>query len=197
MKVLTNRVITLWYRPPELLLGYVEYTPKIDMWSVGCIIAEMFRRKAFITGSPEAEQLKLIFKTCGTPTAENWPELPTKGRLWKNFEPSAGDVRYPRRIREALKKDLPNPKWMTENAVDMIDKLMILDPEKRWSAEQALDAEYFFENPIVKPADKLPMKFSVTSMHEWDCKQKHDKIRAQLKAQASNGGAPRRPLPQK
>ena len=54
MKRLTNRVITLWYRPPELLLGAVEYTPKIDMWSVGCIIAEMFRRGGLLKGSNES-----------------------------------------------------------------------------------------------------------------------------------------------
>lgn len=185
MKRLTNRVITLWYRPPELLLGYVNYTPKIDMWSVGCIIAEMFRRQGFLKGTNEPEQLDLIFKTCGTPTAENWPELPKRGRLWKNHEPGPGDARYRRRIREALKANLPNPKWMTENAIDLIDKLMTLDPEKRWSAEQALDAEYFFENPIVKPADKLSMKFSVSSMHEWDSKQKHAKLVALRKAQAA------------
>jgi serine/threonine protein kinase len=54
MKRLTNRVITLWYRPPELLLGAVEYTSKIDMWSVGCIIAEMFRRGGLLKGSNES-----------------------------------------------------------------------------------------------------------------------------------------------
>jgi len=194
MKRLTNRVITLWYRPPELLLGYMDYTPKIDMWSVGCIIAEMFRRTAFLKGDTEAKQLDLIFRTCGTPTAENWPELPKKGRLWKNFEPGPGDVRFTRRIQEALKTNLPNPKWMTDNAVDIIDKLVTLDPEKRWSAEQALDADYFFENPIVKPANKLSMKFSVGSMHEWECREKHRKVMAQRKAHAPNGGA-RPPLP--
>ena len=116
---------------------------------------------------------------------------PQEGFSWKNFEPAHS---YPRRIREALKANLPNPKWMTDNAVDMIDKLLTLDPEKRWSAEQALDADYFFENPIVKPADKLPMKFSVTSMHEWDCKKKHEQMMAQKrKAKASNGGALRHP----
>ena len=196
MKRLTNRVITLWYRPPELLLGYVEYTPKIDMWSVGCIIAEMFRRTGFLKGATEASQLDLVFRTCGTPTPENWPDLPKKGRLWKNFEPGPGEPRHPRAIRQALKANLPNPKWMTDNAVDLIDKLMTLDPENRFSAEQALDADYFFENPIVKPANKLPMKFAVSSMHEWECRENHRKVMAQRKAQASTSGS-RPPLPSK
>lgn len=197
MKKLTNRVITLWYRPPELLLGYVDYTPKIDMWSVGCIIAEMFRRTAFLRGATEATQLDLIFRSCGTPTADNWPDLPDKGHLWKSFEPGPGDTTYPRRIREALKTNLPNPKWMTDNAVDIIDKLMTLDPEKRWSAQQALDADYFFENPIVKPADKLSMKFAVGSMHEWECREKHRKMMAQRKAAKGPNGGVRPPLPSK
>jgi serine/threonine protein kinase len=87
---------------------------------------------------------------------------------------------------------------MTDNAVDIIDKLLILDPEKRWSAEQALDADYFFENPIVKPADELPMNFSVTSKHEWDCKKKYEQMQARKRqAQASNGGTLRPPPPPK
>jgi cyclin-dependent kinase 12/13 len=191
---MTNPVITLWYRPPELLLGYVVYTGKVDMWSVGCIIAEMFRRTGFLRGDREATQLDLIFRTCGHPTAENWPDLPKKGRLWKNFEPAPGEPRFPRRIREALKVQLPHPKWMTESAIDLIDKLMILDPEKRWSAEEALDADYFFENPIVKPASKLSMRFAVDSVHEWQCRKKHEKIMAQRKAQLSANVA-RPPLP--
>jgi len=195
MKRLTNRVITLWYRPPELLLGYVDYTPKIDMWSTGCIIAEMFRRKALFQEHEEPRMLDLIFRTCGTPTAENWPDLPKRSSNWKNVEPAHS---YPRRIRETLKANLPNPKWMTDNAVDIIDKLLILDPEKRWSAEQALYAEYFFENPIVKPADELPMNFSVTSKHEWDCKKKYEQMQARKRqAQASNGGTLRPPPPPK
>lgn len=194
MKRLTNRVITLWYRPPELLLGCVDYTPKIDMWSVGCIIAEMFRRSGFLRGNDEAAQLDLIFKTCGHPAVEEWPDLPKRCRLWKNFAPAPGQPRFPRRIREALKTQLPHPKWMTEHAIDLIDKLLILNPETRWSAEQALDAEYFFENPVVKPANKLSMRFSVDSVHEWECKKKFAQRQAQQKAQLNRGARPPPPL---
>jgi serine/threonine protein kinase len=190
---MTNPVITLWYRPPELLLGYLVYTGKVDMWSVGCIIAEMFRRTGFLRGDREATQLDLIFRTCGHPTAENWPKLKEKGRLWTDFEPTPGEPLFPRRIRDALKAQLPNPKWMTENAMDLIDKLMILDPEERWSAEQALDADYFFENPIVKPASQLSMRFSVDSVHEWECRKKHETLMAVRKAQQLGANGARRP----
>lgn len=185
MKRLTNRVITLWYRPPELLLGAIQYDTKIDMWSVGCIIAEMFRRSGFLKGSNEAVQLDLIFRTCGHPTLDKWPDIHKMCPLWKKFETEANDNFIPRRIREALKSHLQYPKWMTEKAKDLIDNLMILNPDDRWSAFQALDADYFFEDPIVKPAHKLNMKFSVSSVHEWEARKKHEQM--MMKRKASNG----------
>jgi cyclin-dependent kinase 12/13 len=183
MKRLTNRVITLWYRPPELLLGSLEYTDKIDMWSVGCILAEMFRRSGFLKGKDEAAQLELIFRAFGHPTEENWPNIGKKCRLWPKFAPGPDD-KLPCRFREALRTNLSNPAWLTDHAVDMISKLMSLNPDTRWSAQQALDADYFFENPLVKPIDQLSMNFSVQSVHEWDCRLKFDKQKmAQHKAQ--------------
>jgi cyclin-dependent kinase 12/13 len=182
MKRLTNLVITLWYRPPELLLGALEYSLKIDMWSVGCIFAEMFRRSGFLKGVNEATQLDLIFRTCGHPTKEDWPELDKTCKLWKDFKPKPDQPALPNRLEEALKSNLPNPKWMTNNAVHMISKLMEMNPAKRWSAQEALGAEYFFEDPIVKTADKLPMNFAVSSVHEFDCRLKHD---AKMKAKAA------------
>ena len=183
MKRLTNKVITLWYRPPELLLGCIEYTPKIDMWSVGCIIAEMFRRQGFLKGRTEQHQLQLIFKVCGTPTKENWPNLEKQCRLWKKMGPGPDDEIYPNRLAEALRAKLPNPKWMTDEAVKLIGHLMEENPDKRFSAEQALGAEYFFENPIVKEAKDLNMKFAVQSVHEMDCRKKFEQNEAKRKAQ--------------
>ncbi len=166
MKRLTNKVITLWYRPPELLLGMIDYSTKIDMWSVGCIVAEMFRRSGFLKGRDEAHQLELIYKVCGTPNTQDWPNLERKCRLWKKFAPGPNDKIYPNRLAQCLRENLPHPKWMTDHAVTMIGKLMEKNPDKRWSAEQALDADYFFETPIVKQAKDLNMKFAVASVHE-------------------------------
>eukprot|EP00538_Stauroneis_constricta_P004699 CAMPEP_0119570744 /NCGR_PEP_ID=MMETSP1352-20130426/43764_1 /TAXON_ID=265584 /ORGANISM="Stauroneis constricta, Strain CCMP1120" /LENGTH=449 /DNA_ID=CAMNT_0007620417 /DNA_START=3452 /DNA_END=4801 /DNA_ORIENTATION=- len=181
MKRLTNKVITLWYRPPELLLGMMDYTTKIDMWSVGCIIAEMFKRRGFLKGVNEATQLDLIFQTCGHPTQEEWPDIRKRCRLWKNFEPKVGEKRYPNRLSDALRQNLQHPKWMTDQAVHLIHKLMELNPDNRWSALEALDAEYFFENPIVKPAEKLSMKFAVTSVHEMECRRKYEQKMAAMR----------------
>mmetsp|Transcript_115261 Transcript_115261/g.172265 ORF Transcript_115261/g.172265 Transcript_115261/m.172265 type:complete len:274 (-) Transcript_115261:93-914(-) len=192
MKRLTNKVITLWYRPPELLLGCIDYTTKIDMWSVGCIVAEMFRRSGFLKGSNEATQLDLIFRTCGHPTKEDWPGIDKQCRLWRKFKPAQGEKVLPNRLSEALRHNLPHPKWMSDEAVHLIAKLMEMNPDKRWSALEALDADYFFENPIVKPAKDLSMKFAVTSVHEMDCRKKYEQKMAQHKARmaAANGQRP-------
>ena len=87
---LTNRVITLWYRPPELLLGSQNYGPAVDMWSVGCIFAELLTRKPILPGRNEFEQIDLIFKTFGTPTEQTWPGL-TKVSLQHTSKDSGGN----------------------------------------------------------------------------------------------------------
>jgi|UniRef100_A0A7S2XNB2 serine/threonine protein kinase len=185
MKRLTNRVITLWYRPPELLLGCMQYSTQIDMWSYGCIVAEMFRRSGLLKGGNEATQLDLIFRTCGHPTLEDWPNINHMCPLWKNYAPKPGETPYPRRIREAVKQQLPNAAWMTENAKDLIDNLLILNPDNRWSAAKTLEsAEYFFELPMVKRADELNMNFGVDSVHEWESRKRHEKVMAHRRSQA-------------
>lgn len=179
MKRLTNCVITLWYRPPELLLGCALYTPKIDMWSVGCIIAEMFRRSGFFKGATEASQLDLIFRTCGHPTEEDWPNLSKDCRNWKKAEPEGKP--FPNRLEQALLTGLPNKKWMTQSAVKLISMLLSMNPETRWSAQEALLADYFFEKPAVKAASELAMNFTVRSVHEWECRRKYEQKMAALK----------------
>lgn len=188
MKRLTNKVITLWYRPPELLLGCMLYTSKIDMWSVGCIIAEMFRRSGFLKGSNEATQLDLIFRTCGHPTKENWPDIHKQCKLWKKFEPPAGEKRFPNRLAEALRSNLPHPKWMTDTAVKLISNLMEMNPDRRFSALEALDADFFYEHPMVKAAKDLSTKFAVTSVHEMDCRKKYEQKMAAHKAKLQMQG---------
>ena len=71
----TNRVVTLWYRPPELLLGERNYGPPVDMWGAGCIMAEMWTRSPIMQGNTEQHQLTLICQLCGSITTEVWPEV--------------------------------------------------------------------------------------------------------------------------
>jgi len=189
MNRLTNRVITLWYRPPELLLGCTKYSTKIDMWSVGCIIAEMFKRGGLLKGTNESHQLDLIFRMMGHPTTTDWPDIHTMCPLWKNFEPTATTTAgggggetglLPRTLRDELKNRVPTIAipWMTPHSLDVIDNLLTHNPETRWSAAQALTAEWFFDAPMVKPANKLNMNFGVDSAHEWEAKKKYKEMLA-------------------
>eukprot|EP00529_Nitzschia_sp_RCC80_P025521 CAMPEP_0113517924 /NCGR_PEP_ID=MMETSP0014_2-20120614/42544_1 /TAXON_ID=2857 /ORGANISM="Nitzschia sp." /LENGTH=525 /DNA_ID=CAMNT_0000415205 /DNA_START=804 /DNA_END=2380 /DNA_ORIENTATION=+ /assembly_acc=CAM_ASM_000159 len=174
MRHLTNPVVTLWYRPPELLLGTRAYSPKIDMWSVGCMIAEMFRRRpGFLhprtqdEKKQETDMTKVIFEVCGTPTEESWPGIGKMCPKWREF--SNGPV-LPNRLAETLRVGLSTlaAKWLTDDAVDLISHLMEVNPHKRWDAEKALDAEWFFQQPMKKKASELSMNFAVKSVHEKD-----------------------------
>lgn len=62
-----------WYRPPELLFGCRYYGTAVDIWSVGCIFAELMLRTPYLPGESDMDQLKTIFRALGTPTEEDWP----------------------------------------------------------------------------------------------------------------------------
>jgi len=187
MEKLTNPVITLWYRPPELLLGCKKYSPKIDMWSVGCIIAEMFRRSGLLTGSNDASQIDLIFKTLGHPTVEDFPDIHQVCPQWTKHEPASVDETLVCRLRETLMARLPNPRWVTDNAIILIQNLLAYNPAKRWSALTACqDAEYFYEAPSIKPAQELSMKFGVKAAHEWSLPSRQ---LAEMQRRKMNGAA--------
>lgn len=72
-KTFSNEVVTLWYRPPDVLMGSTEYTTSIDIWGVGCIFFEMASGRALFPGSAVEDQLHLIFKTLGTPNKNTLP----------------------------------------------------------------------------------------------------------------------------
>eukprot|EP00557_Chaetoceros_sp_GSL56_P011515 CAMPEP_0176487196 /NCGR_PEP_ID=MMETSP0200_2-20121128/5989_1 /TAXON_ID=947934 /ORGANISM="Chaetoceros sp., Strain GSL56" /LENGTH=462 /DNA_ID=CAMNT_0017883981 /DNA_START=149 /DNA_END=1537 /DNA_ORIENTATION=- len=186
MKQLTNGVVTRWYRPIELLLGAKEYSTKIDMWSVGCIIAELFRRDGLLKGGDsEASQLQLIFETCGHPNVNDWPDIRRLCPLWSVFEPRPGETPLPNRLSTVLKQRLSYPHWMTNNAIELIKNLLTYNPEKRWSAEQAIASGL---KPLVKEAHELSMKIGLDSVHELEIRKKHMSMRA-----VNNRGRPKPP----
>lgn len=141
----TNRVITLTYRPPELLLGSTNYGPAVDIWSAGCIFAELLHGKPIMFGRNEPEQLFKIFELCGSPDEFNWPGA-SKLCWYNNFKP-ARPMR--RRLREVFRH-------FDSHALDLLDKMLILDPSKRISANDALAAEYFQMEPLPCDPKSLP-----------------------------------------
>ncbi|KVI02456.1 Protein kinase, ATP binding site-containing protein, partial [Cynara cardunculus var. scolymus] len=161
---LTSRVVTLWYRPPELLLGSTNYGPYVDMWSVGCVFAELFVGRPILKGRTEVrtfrmpivylermhskrhlvEQLHKIFKLCGTPPDEYWTK--SKLPLAAMFRPQ---FTYASTLRERC-KELPR------TVVDLIDTLISVEPEKRATAKSALQAEYFYTRPYACDPASMP-----------------------------------------
>ncbi|KAK8559993.1 hypothetical protein V6N12_012802 [Hibiscus sabdariffa] len=142
---LTSRVVTLWYRPPELLLGSTSYTAAVDLWSVGCVFAELLLRKPILQGRTEVEQLHKIFKLCGSPPEDYWKnsKLP-HATLFKPQQP------YHSCLRETF-KGLP------ATAVNLVETLLSVEPHKRGTASSALASEYFTTKPYACDPSSLPV----------------------------------------
>lgn len=129
IRTYTHEVVTLWYRSPELLLKTTHYGPEVDLWSLGCIFAEMQTNRILFPGDSEIDQIYRIFRTLGTPDDESWPsfrDMPeyrcfakTKGR---GVEAYIGD------------KD--------PHAVDLLSRFLTYDPVSRISAKEALNHSY-------------------------------------------------------
>ncbi|XP_060190184.1 probable serine/threonine-protein kinase At1g54610 [Lycium barbarum] len=141
---LTSRVVTLWYRPPELLLGAIHYAVAVDLWSAGCILGELYVGKPIMPGRTEVEQLHKIFKLCGSPSENYWKkEKLHHSTAFKPLHP------YRRRIGETF-KDLP------PSAVRLMDTLLSIDPELRGTAVRALESEFFTTKPFPCDPSSLP-----------------------------------------
>ncbi|XP_027773401.1 probable serine/threonine-protein kinase At1g09600 isoform X2 [Solanum pennellii] len=168
---LTSRVVTLWYRAPELLLGSTEYGVAIDMWSAGCILAELFTGKPIMPGRTEVEQMHKIFKLCGSPSEEYWSK--SKLPLATSFKQQNP---YKRGIADTF-KDLP------PTALALVDALLSIEPEKRGTASSALSSEFFKTNPLPCDPYSLP-KYPPSK--EYDTKVRDQEARRR-KAEAGKG----------
>ena len=158
----TNRVITIWYRPPELLLGETQYGPAVDVWSAACVFMEMFTRKAVFPGEGgELSQLEKVYNVLGTPNRNEWPGIvdlpwyelmqPTQARKQRQFE--------------TLFKDVLSP-----SALELMKSCFDYDPTKRPTAEQVLQHEYFVsEEP--EPKRAVELEDVKGDWHEFESKQ--------------------------
>ncbi|KAI3685060.1 hypothetical protein L6452_34293 [Arctium lappa] len=160
---LTSRVVTLWYRPPELLLGSTDYEASVDLWSIGCVFAELLLGSPILQGRTEVEQLHKIFKLCGSPPEDYWkksklphatlfkPQHPYESCLWETF------------------KDLP------KCSVDLIETLLSVEPYKRGTASSALATEYFKTKPYAcdpSSLPKYPPNKEIDAKHREDSRRK-------------------------
>ncbi|XP_013183676.1 cyclin-dependent kinase 7 [Amyelois transitella] len=150
-RINTHQVVTRWYRSPELLFGARQYGTGVDMWAIGCILAELLLRVPFLPGESDLDQLTRIFQVFGTPTEEIWPGMKslTDYVQFKQFPPQ-----QLRHIFTAASDDL----------LQLLDSLLSLYPPKRCDCTQALQMPYFSNKPAPTMGSKLPMPSSITRM---------------------------------
>jgi len=164
----TNRVITLWYRPPELLFGTTVYGPEVDMWSAGCIMLELFTKKPVFQGNDEIHQLDVMYKVLGTPTSNRWPGI--TDMPWY-------ELIKPREVIASPFKDLFK-KWLSPYGLQLAEQLLDYDASRRITAVQALQHPYFNQE---EPPPEIPTRLS-TLEGEWhELETKREKARKKKK----------------
>lgn len=176
---LTPKVVTLWYRAPELLLETKKYGPEIDLWSVGCIFGEMACGQAILPGCNELEQLEKIYQLCGNPAEGSDVEA----RLqqcdgWSKMEISS---RYfPGKLKQKFSSTS-----IGHQGVDLMEKLLCLHPELRVNAFDALDHSYFWENQGT-PTPNALSPLNIEDAHEAEVTKKRQKKAEERSEKAKN-----------
>ncbi|VVA96523.1 unnamed protein product [Arabis nemorensis] len=180
---MTNRVVTLWYRAPELLHGVIEYGVGVDLWSAGCILAELLAGRPIMPGRNEIEQLHRIYKLCGSPSEEYWRKI----RLPSNHKHAHHKPlpQFKRKLREVYKDFSPE-------ALSLLDTLLALDPSERRTATDALMSDFFTTDPLPCEPSDLP-KYPPTK--EIDAKKRDEEYRRQREARKTQGESGRRMRP--
>jgi len=149
---MTEYVVTRWYRAPELLLSCAEYSVAIDVWSCGCILAELLGRKPLFPGKDYVHQLNLITKVIGTPDEQDLYFVTSdKARRYLRQLPYSKPMDFKRLYPEA------NPL-----ACDLIEKMLIFNPEKRINVEECLKHPYLasLHDTNDEPVANAPFTFA-------------------------------------
>ncbi|XP_057477972.1 cell division control protein 2 homolog A-like isoform X1 [Actinidia eriantha] len=131
VRTFTHEVVTLCYRAPEILLGSRHYSTPVDMWSVGCIFAEMVNRQPLFPGDSEIGELFKIFSVVGTPNEDLWPGVTSLPDF---------TFRFPKWPPKDLATVVPN---LDSAGADLLAKMLCFDPSQRITAKSALKHEYF------------------------------------------------------
>ncbi|KAM7353822.1 cyclin-dependent kinase 1 isoform 1-T2 [Cochliomyia hominivorax] len=139
VRIYTHEIVTLWYRAPEVLLGSPRYSCPVDIWSIGCIFAEMATRKPLFQGDSEIDQLFRMFRILKTPTEDIWPGV-TSLPDYKNTFPCWSTNQLPNQLKN-----------LNNEGLDLVQKMLIYDPVHRISAKDILEHPYFdgFDNKLI------------------------------------------------
>ena len=146
-RVLTSKVCTLWYRAPELLLGHTEYSPNIDIWSLGCIVVEMIIGRTLWAGSCEINQLDRILQTLGTPNFD------------RNLKPNIYQTLNiaPKRSRNKLSaslSELLNTPNINDEMINLVENMLIVDPTERFCCYESLNHPLFQSSMKIETHNK-------------------------------------------
>eukprot|EP00741_Cyanophora_paradoxa_P007993 tig00001234_g7732.t1 len=188
--VLTDYVATRWYRAPEILLGSTKYTKGVDMWSLGCILGEMIGLKPMFPGSSTMNQLDKIMEITGRPSKEDVEAIksPFAATMIESLPPS-----QPRSLQDMYPQASPE-------ALDLLKKLLVFNPDKRITALEALKHPYVaqFHNeddePVCTHAIRIliddNVKYSIQDYREKlynEVIRKKKEIRARHHSSSSQG----------
>ncbi|GMM50611.1 cyclin-dependent serine/threonine protein kinase [Starmerella bacillaris] len=157
----TNRVITLWYRPPEILLGAEKYAYEVDIWGAGCLLVELFLRKTLFRGTDDVSQLLSIFGVLGQPSS--WPEYEDMPwyPLIKSLPLAADSWTF--KFPEVFAGENVGP-----SVYSLASRMLDMNPNTRLSAKEALESKFFSEDPSPEALDLD----CTTEWHDWDAKQR-------------------------
>lgn len=132
IRPLTHEVVTLWYRPPEILLGSQTYAPPVDVWAIGAIFVEMVTKRPLFPGDSEIDQLFKIFRQLGTPSEEVWPGV-TQLQDWNASFPTWKKVPYQNIVFDHL----------DHKGMDLLERFLMYSPKDRINAKESLNHPYF------------------------------------------------------
>jgi len=135
----SHEVGTVWYRPLEILLGSQLYSLPVDMWGVGCILAEMATGMPLFGGDSAIDTIFKIFQKLGTPTTEQWPGLSDL----PDFKPT-----FPKWEAKGWENIRNTTAQVGQVGIDLLEQLMVYDPERRLSARRALMHPYFVDTVL-------------------------------------------------
>jgi len=148
---MSHQVITRWYRPPELFYKARYYSGGVDIWSVGCVFAELVLRTPFMAGNSDIQQLDLICQAIGSPNEDNWPGVSSLDA----YVPMEKGKSNPVRTKTEFMAMFPT---IGPSGVDLLMSMLSLNPSKRVTAREALYHEWWTLDPRPSKKEDLPRK---------------------------------------
>ena len=166
----TYKVVTLCYRAPELLLGSKNYGTEVDIWSAGCVFAELLTGNIlFFVNGKEKDQINKIFSLCGTPNEKNWPGISNL----PNYKDLSQKAEYKNILRDQFKDN----KLVDDITFDLLNRLLELNPKKRITAEEALNHDFFKKETLMCKPEDLP---KIDEFHEYQTEKEKREQKSKL-----------------